>query len=113
MEEFTSEARFQTLQWTRGKGYWGAHQHPVAFPFRDFRAHFVREPMEIIKSRYVSYLISWVLFHDKTPKAADISRTAGEEILGIVAGKMQEELTRLDDMKGAKQKGSTKRGKKR
>lgn len=104
MSNVTSEAGFQTLKWQRGKGYWGAHQHPVVFPFRDFRVHFTREPMEIIKARYVSYLISWVLFHDKTPKATDISKTAGEEILEIVAGKMQEELSRLDDMKGAKPK---------
>ena len=105
MDDFTSEAKFQTLKWQRGKGYWGAHEHPVVFPFKDFRVHFTREPIDMVKSRYVSYLISWVLFHDKTPKAEDISRTAGEKILAIVAGKMQEELTRLDDMKGAKTKG--------
>ncbi len=93
-DNVVSEVRFQALQWERGTGFWGANLHKEACPFKHFREAFPSEGIDVIKARYISYLISWVLFHKREPKAEDISANAGEEILAIVLEKVEAEHAR-------------------
>jgi hypothetical protein len=106
MAELTTEARFLTLQWKRGTGYWGAHKHPVVYPWKVFRLHFKHDLLEVVKARYVAYLVSWSLHHAVELEPEMISEKAGEEILAHVHDKILEETSRLKGLMQAKPRKS-------
>jgi hypothetical protein len=110
MATITRPGRFVALQWTRGKGYYNAHKHERPIPWREFKDG-LRQPPEVAKARYTSYLLSWSLHHNELPAAHELSQTVGigEAILRDVDRLMREAISTLEEAKDVKKK----RGKKR
>ncbi len=101
MAEITSEARFQALKWERGQGYYNANLHEQPFTWEEFLWNMGNLEMRMCKRRYEAYIMSWILFHEKEPKATRLSGRHGEKILARVREMVAGELERRKDMRGA------------
>ena len=78
MADFTSAPKFIALQWKRGTGYYGAKEDRRPRPWRDFRRDLGPVlPLDIIKGRYLCYLLSWSLHHDALPEPEELDERPG------------------------------------
>ena len=92
MTEIVSEARVTALRWKRGTGYFGAHKHEQPYSWEEFQFNQPGELLAVLKSRYESYIMSWLMFHKQELNPDRLDLRHGATILERVKAAIEKEV---------------------
>lgn len=92
MGHVVSAERVAVLRWQRGTGYYGAHKHEQPYSWEEFQHNMPGELQSIQKSRYESYILSWLLFHKQELNPDRLDMKHGATILNKVRKAVENEL---------------------
>jgi len=96
-------------QWTRGKGYYNAHNHKLPLLWSGFHPAFCNRKERT--ERYITYLLSWLLHHKLWPKHLELhpDPVFQDAFLTRVTRRYKQEMTRREEESGPKKRSKAKR----